>query len=556
MRLGYQQIKGRGGRSVLKSRTGAGLYNTSLLLESLTRVTHDAILTTDDNMSRFSPNFLEPSLPPLCEPENQFLYHISATLHTCVPTNLALISTLLGACSILSWLFAQLPQIYKNYTLKSTSGLSVFFLTEWLLGDASNFLGCIFTSQALWQILLGGYYCSVDIVLVSQWVWYARLGHGRPLRSARDTHSHKRSSSNNDDDSFSRSDGITEVLDGISVGSSTPGSERPRSSSDKKDGYGYGGGGARNPLDVPLPHRSNPMDVFRIPNFARSPASPRDELARSIASSSSAPFSAPSSTPPPGAAPHRTIHRVARGNSPMPSPKTLLYISLLLAIAAQHTAAASLHPVPAPHPADPTPALSLGTILSWLSTLLYLGSRLPQLYKNHRRRSTAGLSATLFAAAFFGNLFYASSLLANPCAWADFAPGEGRGWVGEEGSRRADWVARALPFWLGAAGVLVMDAAVGVQFLVFGEGEAGPEGGKRRRETVVVVGRGEGRVGEMGADGRRRGWRWHRASGWMRGWVPSVSVAGTPRGVSPARSARGDEGRALLGAERGGYGGV
>ncbi|OCK90581.1 uncharacterized protein K441DRAFT_707630 [Cenococcum geophilum 1.58] len=424
-------------------------------------------------MSRFSPlNFLEPSLPPLCEPENQFLYHISATFHTCVPTNLALISTLLGACSILSWLFAQLPQIYKNYTLKSTSGLSVFFLTEWLLGDASNFLGCIFTSQALWQILLGGYYCSVDMVLVSQWLWYERLGHGRPLRSAWDTLSHKRSSSNNDDDSFSGSDGITEVLDGISVGSSTPGSERPRSSSDKKDGYGHGGG-ARNPLDVPLPHRSNPMDVFRIPNFARSPASPRDELARSIA-----------------------------------------------------------------------------------STLLYLGSRLPQLYKNHRRRSTAGLSATLFAAAFFGNLFYASSLLANPCAWTDFAPGEGRGWVGEEGSRRADWVARALPFWLGAAGVLVMDAAVGVQFLVFGDGEAAREGGKRRRETVVVVGRGEGRVGEMGADGRGRRWRWHRVSGWMRGWVPSVSVAGTPRGVSPARSARGDEGRALLGAERGGYGGV
>ena len=97
-----------------------------------------------------------------------------------------------------------------------------------------------------------------------------------------------------------------------------------------------------------------------------------------------------------------------------------------------------------------------------------------------------------------------------------------------------------------------MDAAVGVQFLVFGEGEAGREEGKRRREVVVVVGRREGRVGP---DGRGRGWRWHRVSGWMRGWVPSVSVAGTPRGVSPARSAR-EEGRALLGAERGGYGGV
>jgi len=37
-----------------------------------------------------------------------------------------------------------------------------------------------------------------------------------------------------------------------------------------------------------------------------------------------------------------------------------------------------------------------GTILSWSSTLLYLGSRLPQLYKNWSRKSTAGLSPLLF----------------------------------------------------------------------------------------------------------------------------------------------------------------
>jgi hypothetical protein len=92
------------------------------------------------------PQIDRPSLPPHCEPAGEFLTALSITFHTCIPSYLALISTLLGTCSIISWLFAQLPQIYKNYKLKSTSGLSVYFLTEWLLGDLTNLLGCLFTA--------------------------------------------------------------------------------------------------------------------------------------------------------------------------------------------------------------------------------------------------------------------------------------------------------------------------------------------------------------------------------------------------------------------------
>lgn len=171
--------------------------------------------------------------------------------------------------------------------------------------------------------------------------------------------------------------------------------------------------------------------------------------------------------------------------------------------------------------ASSTSAETAGRILSWLSTLLYLGSRLPQLLKNHARRSTAGLSPTLFIAAFFGNFFYSSSLLTNPCAWNDFPAYGGGGWVGDDGSGRLEWVGRAAPFWLGAAGVLALDAAVGVQFIMFGE-----------EKEIVVRERGRG--------------RWRRVSGWMRGWVPSVS---------PSRKV-GVEDESLLGSERESYGTV
>jgi hypothetical protein len=257
----------------------------------------------------------------------------------------------------------------------------------------------------------------------------------------------------------------------------------------------------------------------------------------------------------------------------MPSPKTVLYISLIIAVLSNTSTATLVSPfAPAPYHSlriasepqtSPSASEIAGKVLSWMSTFLYLGSRLPQLYKNHVRKSTAGLSSSLFAAAFFGNLFYSSSLLTNPCGWYEYAPGEGSGWVDPEGSVRSDWVLRAAPFFLGAAGVLIMDAAVGFQFWYFGDNE--PRGRpKARDEEVIVVINDEG-------DRRRRKFRWRRVSGWMRGWVPSVSVAGTPsvsRSATPAETPRSgsptaipgrgalEEARALLGTSPRSYGGT
>ena len=132
-------------------------------------------------MSWLTTSAFQPALPDHCTPTTDFLLRFSSTFHVCIPTPLAFISNTLGVLSICSWLFAQLPQIYKNYNLKSTSGLSIFFLVEWCLGDLGNLLGALFTHQAQWQVAIGGYYVFVDVCLVLQWVWYERLKHGRHL---------------------------------------------------------------------------------------------------------------------------------------------------------------------------------------------------------------------------------------------------------------------------------------------------------------------------------------------------------------------------------------
>ena len=385
------------------------------------------------------------SLPDHCTPTNAFLTQFSTNFQTCVPTTLAFISILLGCLSIFAWLCAQLPQVYKNYTLKSASGLSIIFLAEWMLGDATNLLGSLFTEQAAWQVVLAGYYVSVDLCLLFQYLWYSRL---KPWRQRRLDEQKVGTIQERNGDS-----------EGMLLNVSPPEGEGVAST--PMDGTDD------TPNSKPRDAKSNP---FRMLNFS---FSPREK-----------------STPPSS---YRTVSRPSGALGP--SPKTVLLVSMLLAILAN---ASPMQPTSTPPTSEPTSLETAGRFLSWISTVLYLGSRLPQIYKNHKRRSTAGLSPALFIAAFFGNLFYSTSLLTNPLAWDSYGPYGLNGWVGPEGSDRVEWVSLAAPFWLGSAGVLVMDGVIGLQFLGYGE-----------EKKIVIV-----------TDERGRS-RWRKVSGWMRGWVPS-----------------------------------
>lgn len=142
---------------------------------------------------------------------------------------------------------------------------------------------------------------------------------------------------------------------------------------------------------------------------------------------------------------------------------------------------------------------AIGIMVGWTSTLSYLCSRLPQLILNAKRRSTEGLSISLFLAAFSGNMFYSGSLLLNPLGWRDYEPYGGGGIAGPEGSNAMEWWSRTLPFFLGAFGVLTMDAAVGLQFKLWGPGSS--EKGQiedEERESLLAV-REESGYGSLGS---------------------------------------------------------
>ena len=68
--------------------------------------------------------------------------------------------------------------------------------------------------------------------------------------------------------------------------------------------------------------------------------------------------------------------------------------------------------VPHDSPEDDIIEISfLGQIFGWGCAVLYLGSRVPQVVKNFRRKSTEGLSLLFFLFACLGNITYVLSIV-------------------------------------------------------------------------------------------------------------------------------------------------
>ncbi|KAJ5682375.1 hypothetical protein N7462_005540 [Penicillium macrosclerotiorum] len=437
---------------------------------------------------------LSGSLPDHCEPTSRFLTAISSHLHICLPTPLALISSVLGTLSIVSWLFAQLPQIYKNYQLQSTSGLSIFFLVIWCAGDASNLLGALFTRQAGWQVVVASYYVFVDVTLVIQFFWYTHYKSRRYDGYGELPHSHDHHTSRGP------------VLQGVALPDNDVIQQAP---------------GA-----VDMAHKKTEVQDMGV----QTGSTLNSTLGRTP----------PYTTEKFGSSPRPVRTTSISSSPPFALPRTMLVASLVCAVLAN---ASPTESTPSPHPpishAPRETILEIvGRIFSWMSTILYLGSRPPQLYKNYCRKSTEGLSPLLFMAAFSGNLFYSSSLLTNPNAWSDFPPYGGGGWADVHGNDRWEWIGRAIPFFLGAFGVLGLDGYMGVQFLMYGP---------RDTDDEIYVG-----MDDDDEDSKRGRGRWRRVRGWMRGWIPSAS----PSRSECERTSVPQEAQALLGSDRGRYGTV
>ncbi|CAG8560177.1 14378_t:CDS:2 [Acaulospora morrowiae] len=102
----------------------------------------------------------------------------------------------------------------------------------------------------------------------------------------------------------------------------------------------------------------------------------------------------------------------------------------------------------------------IGRIMAWTCTVLYLTSRMPQIWKNYVRRSVEGLSIFMFIFAALGNLTYTISIFTNPIASSD-----------------PKYLHEAVPYILGSVGTLAFDVTIFLQWCAW------RDPGRRRRLT-------------------------------------------------------------------------
>lgn len=134
------------------------------------------------------------------------------------------------------------------------------------------------------------------------------------------------------------------------------------------------------------------------------------------------------------------------------------------------------------HDTEPTEPLDFdvwGQVFGYLCAIFYLGSRVPQLLLNYRRKSTEGVSLLFFLFACVGNLTYDMSIFAyNPRPSCELGakhcrPGEASAIYARYIAVNASWIA-------GSLGTLFLDGAIFVQFFLY----------KKEDEEEITTGNG------------------------------------------------------------------
>lgn len=137
-------------------------------------------------------------------------------------------------------------------------------------------------------------------------------------------------------------------------------------------------------------------------------------------------------------------------------------------------------PGPKKSKSDPEPLTldPLGQAFGYLCAVFYLGSRIPQLLLNYRRKSTDGVSLLFFLFACIGNLTYVLSIMAySPICQGTVSAGNSLGEFshrhrphcrpGEAAALYGRYVLVNLSWLVGSFGTLLLDMAIFVQFFLY-----------------------------------------------------------------------------------------
>ncbi|KAK4239861.1 putative vacuolar amino acid transporter YPQ3 [Achaetomium macrosporum] len=336
------------------------------------------------------------------------------------------ISGICGSISIACWVFVFSPQIIENFRRSSAEGLSIQFIVVWLLGDVFNILGAVLQGVLPTMIILAIYYTIADVVLLAQCFYYR----GFTLR------------------------------DDVTPPPATPPPKNP-----KRNGNGSGAGDLGEPNErtglLASDNAAAPARTERSTYYH----SAQDRERRGSWTHLSPAVPLVSEEPVVAAVPLRPTTRL----------QACAFNTLaILMVSAAGVAGWWLSRTDGQHPGegddgrnDPLEFNLLGQIFGWLCAALYLGSRVPQLLLNWRRKSTEGVSVLFFLFACLGNLTYVLSIL----AFDPQCDGDEGCEPGEAAQIFWQYILVNLSWLAGSAGTLLLDLSIFVQFFLYNKTE-------------------------------------------------------------------------------------
>jgi len=332
--------------------------------------------------------------------------------------NIEALSGICGSVSIACWIVVFSPQIVENFRTRA-EGLSVVFIIVWSLGDVFNAVGGLMQGVLPTMIILAIYYLLVDIVLLGQCFYYK----GFTMTDV--VHPKPKPSNGNTDTEIGIATERTALLGESGHESNI---NHPERQALKRTGSQH----------------SFTERFFSVDATHLSPATPLHADAKR-------------GEPEPISAPRSMIQTVA-----------INFLVVILVILAGVLGWWLRHQndIPTSGKREDAPAFNiLGQIFGYICSVLYLGSRVPQLLLNYRRKSTEGISMMFFFFACLGNLTYNMSIFAYDPQGACEVPmhchaAEARSIYGKE-------IAVNLPWILGSLGTFCLDMGVFVQYFLY-----------------------------------------------------------------------------------------
>lgn len=368
------------------------------------------------------------------------------------------LSGILGSVSLCCWVFLLLPQLIENYRNQSAEAISLAFVVVWFLGDVSNLLGALWAGLVPVVVAIAIYFCFSDGLLISQILYYGIRNRRKEGQSMLDSVR----------DVAVRSETGTDRFSGAARGSMDSTSELERQSTAESE-----------PLLSRKHSRSGSFHTFTIPGSADAKVV-REQIKRRRSSSESNTVDSTSdgqngshrrsSSTATASARRETLPRIFEDpvsvdnkDSVSPASKALKNILSILGVvlvgtvgwlAAYKTGMWAPSPPPVPHALsdgdrDPSANPAGAQLLGYISAVLYLTARLPQIYKNYREQSCEGLSLLFFILSLMGNATYGAGILAH--------------------SLERNYVMKNVPWLIGSLGTMAEDVVVFWQFRLYGD---------------------------------------------------------------------------------------